>query len=534
MKITRLQLSNWKCFADELSLDFNTIEIFSFPNGSGKTAVLEAVMYGLYGKCDKPQETYQNHEGQTCVNLHFEVDGLTYQLEREFPKKKATLYQEGKPFIEGINEIFAYIDSIAPYNLIKRLWFKGDIAENEVLTFKFFKDEILSEQLKEPTAIYKYLTSEIRHLTQEQKAITIDETLRDKKTVEDEIKEIEDTLKERISVPDARYQQALQAQQACQEASQLEKPSFDIQTIRQWESIDIASLEQALQKEIEKYVDEDLALLSEQTLRAVLNANIKQHKCVVCSGEFSEKRSSYIQDVLKKGFKSEDAIENIKEQIAFKKQHTQAEIDQAKHWYELKSIFESCADFKTIIQNYQKKNDDLWKIKEDLQRELTLIVHNEEAIKRHGALEKQIKDDKTQKAFVQQYIDETTSTYTAILFSKANACLSSINPKYSNLCLVESELALNKENTQLFVSQLSRGEKTMCALALITTIRDMFTPDAPLIFDESFSALSSENTQGVIAYLADSFSQIFVVTHSSDWVCYDEYNEATTTIRTSW
>ena len=49
MKITTLSLENWKCFADRLDLSFSNIEIFSFPNGSGKTSVLEALYYGLWG-----------------------------------------------------------------------------------------------------------------------------------------------------------------------------------------------------------------------------------------------------------------------------------------------------------------------------------------------------------------------------------------------------------------------------------------------------------------------------------------------------
>lgn len=534
MKINHLTLSNWKCFEEELSLDFEVVEIFSFPNGSGKTAVLEAINYGLYGKCDRSQESYQNHEGQTKIILEFEIDGINYTIHREFPKKKAILYQDGVHFIEGINEIFAYIDNIAPYALIKRLWFKGDIAENEVLTFKFFKDEILSEELKDPNYIYKYLTTEIRQLNKEIKNIVIDETLRDKRVVENEIKEIESVLKERISVPDFKYQQALQAQRAVTEAQKISKPRFEAQTISEWERIDETALNQALQKEAKKYVDENLSLLTSQALRSVLEANEKRHKCVICNNEFSNERKDYIQDVLSKGFKSEEAILEIQKKLAFKKQYSEQEISEAKHFFALKQTYQICPNYQEIINNYQKKNDDLWQKKEQLQQELSSIIANEEKKKQYTALSKKMNESKNQRNFVKDYIEETTAAYTAILFNKTNACIASINPEYGCLCLKSNELALSKGETQLFVSQLSRGEKTILALALITTVRDMFTPNAPLIFDESFAALSSNNTKGVIENISKSLSQVFVVTHNSDWVDYPDYDEVTTNIRTSW
>ena len=75
MLIKSIDIENWKCFSDRVSLTFSCIEIFSFPNGSGKTSVLEAIYYGLWGKTDSKLASYQNHDGQTVVEIEFEIDG---------------------------------------------------------------------------------------------------------------------------------------------------------------------------------------------------------------------------------------------------------------------------------------------------------------------------------------------------------------------------------------------------------------------------------------------------------------------------
>ena len=74
----------------------------------------------------------------------------------------------------------------------------------------------------------------------------------------------------------------------------------------------------------------------------------------------------------------------------------------------------------------------------------------------------------------------------------------------------------------------------MVAMSLVYAIRDIFTPSMPLIFDESFASLSSENNSRVIDIIARSQEQVFVVTHSIDWVDSESYDDSITTIRTRW
>ena len=64
---------------------------------------------------------------------------------------------------------------------------------------------------------------------------------------------------------------------------------------------------------------------------------------------------------------------------------------------------------------------------------------------------------------------------------------------------------------------MSNGEKTMVALALLIAIHNLFTPDIPLLFDETFSALDHENLLQVQKFLSKQDFQIFVITHDMTW-----------------
>jgi exonuclease SbcC len=49
MKVTRVRLSNFKCYASaDVSLRSGVTVIFG-PNGAGKSSLLEAVFFALYG-----------------------------------------------------------------------------------------------------------------------------------------------------------------------------------------------------------------------------------------------------------------------------------------------------------------------------------------------------------------------------------------------------------------------------------------------------------------------------------------------------
>ena len=170
----------------------------------------------------------------------------------------------------------------------------------------------------------------------------------------------------------------------------------------------------------------------------------------------------------------------------------------------------------------------------------TLTSERDAAVRASGLLEqkaalvKSSDESKKKAAFIREYIDSSVEYYTAALLQRANDTLEYINQDYSGLSISDGSLLVSVSGRPLAVSQLSRGERTMVAMSLVYAIRDIFTPSMPLIFDESFASLSSENNSRVIDIIARSQEQVFVVTHSIDWVDSDSYDDSITTIRTRW
>ena len=63
------------------------------------------------------------------------------------------------------------------------------------------------------------------------------------------------------------------------------------------------------------------------------------------------------------------------------------------------------------------------------------------------------------------------------------------------------------------VQSLSKGEKTMVALALILSIRNLFMPKLPLIMDESFANLDANNIEAIKKLIHEDSNQWIIVTH---------------------
>lgn len=542
MFIKSLELENWKCFSERLHLEFSNIEIFSFPNGSGKSSVLEAINYGIWGKADNKLALYQNHEGQTKVKIAFEVDDNDYITEREFPNNKAILYKNGKEFKNGIKEIYEYMNSILDFNIIKRLWFKGDITESEVLDFNFFKKEILGEKLREPLALNQYYSQLSRSKSKEANAIIVNEDCRDLKDIEKEIKEITSKIKDRTNTTDLQYSKALTVKKANEDFENLKKSfkDFNIEVIskddiNKWKQINFDSITKQLNEEKSKFTDEVISNVSSSILKNIVSLNHKYGKCVICDGSWTKEREAYIKNILDKGLKDNTVIESLEEKIKFKNSIPENVIEKSEEFYSLEQQANSLPNYEEIISSYNKENDLLWDKLDDLNSERDIVMRNKDNLDRKSKLLQEKENCKKKAEFIKHYLDKATEYYTATLLEKSSEILSSINKDYSDISidLETSSLMVTVREEILNIGQLSRGEKTLVALSLIYSIRDIFTPLMPLIFDESFAALSEENNYKVIWTIKDSPEQLFIVSHNPLWVDFGSYNE-NTNVRTSW
>ena len=538
MFIKSLTLENWKCFADELSLEFSTIEIFSFPNGSGKTSVLEAIYYGLWGKTDAKLSSYKNNtENETKVTVAFTFDDEDFLIKREMDKNQALLYKNGELFKHGIKEVYDYMNSLLPYTLVKRLWFKGDIADTQVLDFKFFKDEILSEQLNEAQRLHKYYSSEQRSKSKQAKEIVVRNDFRKIDEIEKDIEKVSSKLKDKSNASDGEYTKALQVKKDIEEFNAL-KSSYTPKSkedIFKWKQLNLSSLEQELSKEQAKIKDDFLSKINANALTQIVKSNNEENCCVVCKGEWKQERKDYIASVIAKGLLDSTRIEKIKEAIQFKNSIEEKDIVLSEKFYTLEQNSKRMPNYKEVIDSYDKENNLLWEQFEALSREKENAIKNNQNADLVAKLLNDVEQCKARVKFLKDYMDKATAYYTSALLDKANAMLHTINNNYDELSVSPEDNSIQVEvnGSKLLVSQLSRGERTMVAMSLIYALRDIFTPSMPLIFDESFASLSQDNNYAVIRIVRASEEQIFIVSHSQQWTT-QVYDETKTNIRMEW
>ncbi len=110
MKPLQLSVSHFNSFTDEQTVDFerlsqNRLFCISGDTGSGKTSILDAILFALYGSTNRGAIKDMVHTGskKATVRLKVEIGGKIYTVVREIPAKggtKVKLYDESGAVIE--------------------------------------------------------------------------------------------------------------------------------------------------------------------------------------------------------------------------------------------------------------------------------------------------------------------------------------------------------------------------------------------------------------------------------------------------
>lgn len=96
MRPIRLELKNFTAYRDAQVLDFENLDLFAItgPTGSGKSSLLDAVTYALYGKAPRVgkgvSQLIAQGQPRLSVLLDFEVGGERYRVARMTPAKGAS------------------------------------------------------------------------------------------------------------------------------------------------------------------------------------------------------------------------------------------------------------------------------------------------------------------------------------------------------------------------------------------------------------------------------------------------------------
>ena len=87
--ITSVKLGNFLSHKDtELTFD-NGVTVFIGDNGAGKSSVIDAMTYALFGKNTRGLhgETIRDGENQAVTQIHFDVNGKTYHAIKKNSRK---------------------------------------------------------------------------------------------------------------------------------------------------------------------------------------------------------------------------------------------------------------------------------------------------------------------------------------------------------------------------------------------------------------------------------------------------------------
>jgi DNA repair protein SbcC/Rad50 len=89
----KLTITGFLSYRDPVELDFTSFDLacISGQNGAGKSSILDAITWALFGQARKRDDTIINAQSSAAeVALVFEYEGNTYRVQRTLPKGKTT------------------------------------------------------------------------------------------------------------------------------------------------------------------------------------------------------------------------------------------------------------------------------------------------------------------------------------------------------------------------------------------------------------------------------------------------------------
>ena len=89
----KLTLTGFLSYRNTVELDFTSFDLacISGQNGAGKSSLLDAITWALFGQARKRDESIVNLQSSAAeVALVFGYEGNTYRVQRTLPKGKTT------------------------------------------------------------------------------------------------------------------------------------------------------------------------------------------------------------------------------------------------------------------------------------------------------------------------------------------------------------------------------------------------------------------------------------------------------------
>jgi len=528
-----------KCF-DKKKITFDRFTLLNWKNGEGKTSLIQAIVLCLFDK--RPDNldfaSLVDTSKPTKITLNFTHNASTYIVEREVGYSSGyKLYKNEELVARSRNDCKKILDSIISDSVLTSLWGYESLSVSNVLNSTYLY-EILDKEFEDALALRQHFTTD-KTYHQKHKS-TLEKTITNQKVTQEEIdtlrKELEDIeskIKEKAFVSDSDVVKAKKAKEDFAEYQRLlselaDSVPYDRELcIRlngygaknpdEWTSY-FENIRKELETEKSKAAKASpLAMYSRSVISDLISQSESKGCCELCG------KTGFTRPVI-----NYDTVDNNKimrlEKILEDEKYNFDDLYTSKKYWSIKKkidavIYSKDVDFEKILNDYNEETNNLYEeynIKKEtfacLDKDLAKIT---ELLKAKEGYEL----DKTCINIVDEYIAEAKAYYADSIVKSATEIVKKINTRYTEI-LIENGIykarLFDKDFTKesvLAVQSLSKGEKTIVALSLILAIRNLFMPNLPLIMDESFANLDTDNLTAIKTIINEDKNQWILVSH---------------------
>lgn len=537
MIINSIDMVNWKCF-EHKKVDFSRLTLLNWKNGEGKTSLIQAIVLCLFDKRPDGLDfaSLVDVSKPTKITLKFTHNASSYIVEREVGKSSGyRLYKNEELIARTSKDCKSELSKIIPSSVLTSLWGYEPLSVSNVLDSSYLYS-ILETEFQESLALRQYFISD-RSYHQKHKS-TLEKSITNQKVTSAEVNKlktelnmIESKIKEKAFVSDSDVVKAKKAKEDFTEYQKLlseleESVPYDRETclrIKSYGNTEQAfnahfvSLELELEKEKKKASASPLTKYPKSTISSLIHeSECNDGKCILCGGKFKRPIINY--DIIDNA-----KIQRLEKELEDRHYNFSDLLISMKYWHIKKKLsmveYAKDFDFDTILKTYNAETNNLYAEYERKRKEFDALDKDLAKINELLKVIEAYNEDKECISIVDKYIEEAKAFYADEIVKSATDIVKKINTRYTEI-LIENgvykvrlfDKDFGKESV-LPVQSLSKGEKTMVALALILSIRNLFMPKLPLIMDESFSNLDANNIDAIKKIIHEDSNQWIIVSH---------------------
>ena len=299
----------------------------------------------------------------------------------------------------------------------------------------------------------------------------------------------------------------------------------------------ISKIESDIEKEESKIKSNILDKISKSTLKTIKELGEENDKCPICDKKWNQKTSKKLEKVIDSGTYNVEFVVSSLKDIEILKEYGNHYINNCIT-NSIESLIKSyqfkvdkCPNFDEVIESYKKDNSKIWDKIDNLEDEKKDLERSVEIYKEYCKEKQKYIDLSERVEVINEYITDASVYFSKTITSKASEILYKLNQRYQQLYLDGDEYkvaVMNHETNTvdiLSAAMLSSGEKTFVSISLILAVHELFFNEIPLMFDESFSALDSENIESLKKLFMGCDYQTFIITHDKTWLTIDKLSK---------